>query len=616
MPRHTAMMARLRTAAACLVTLALRPAAAAYAGLRMKLWNTTAFARGDFTYELITLVPGCDLTDATTPGWAGPFTSARLEGTLTPPATTPALALWVTVDPSSSVKLWVDDKLLVDSLTQGGPGAARYNASYSLSVVGGEPLPLRIEYIHASADPAVLVLSWEGGGAGAPPGVVPAACLAPTVRACDDARWAMRDRFGGGDVPWQTAWAGSVAAHVHVPSGLALGFTLGDTAAGGGRGALLGGVHVYPHSDPAAVTLGGHSWNGSDYTQLTVAGWKGRDCTVVFETATAPPVGGVGAGEWLGLASYNGNACGGLAAVLTPSMVWERVGGFVRAADNASVLASRPGFVDVPVYATGAPPVALPAAGDAALVLPFGAGGGAVGFTAGAARTLGEVTAAVVAARAAYAASRPAFPNATIAPPAELAAVYDGVASALVWNAIYTPADGPFAVVNRGWLWGGEDSLLFEWDTYFAAWMASGVAGPGVNATPARDLAFNSMLAVTLGGACSAPGVCLVQNVRNGLAGTPDRSEPQIGAATLARLVQRWGDDAGFLVDMLWRPLYSWHNWTYTRRRAAGSLAPPGGGLTDLYALGSDSPVGPPADRYGGTLQGARYESGQDNSPE
>ena len=55
------------------------------------------------------------------------------------------------------------------------------------------------------------------------------------------------------------------------------------------------------------------------------------------------------------------------------------------------------------------------------------------------------------------------------------------------------------------------------------------------------------------------------------------------------------------------------NNWIWDHRRGEGALAPPGD-RAYLIVLGSD-PTSPPGDGSTNTLQGARYESGLDNSP-
>lgn len=97
--------------------------------------------------------------------------------------------------------------------------------------------------------------------------------------------------------------------------------------------------------------------------------------------------------------------------------------------------------------------------------------------------------------------------------------------------------------------------------------------------------------------------------------GSFDRSEPPIGAQMLLKVHALAPNETASLVGMLIDPLVAWSNWTWARRRCAGSLAP-AGGVTDLICLGTDVPTAIPSDSSAGTASGARLESGQDNSPE
>jgi hypothetical protein len=81
----------------------------------------------------------------------------------------------------------------------------------------------------------------------------------------------------------------------------------------------------------------------------------------------------------------------------------------------------------------------------------------------------------------------------------------------------------------------------------------------------------------------------------------------------LLRVLAATGD--AWLVDLLLDALLSWADWVWTSRRGAGvwgAAAPDG--FADLVVLGTDH-TNPPGDGSAGTFQGARYESGLDNSP-
>ena len=496
------------------------------------------------------------------------------------------------IEQGATVRLWIDDHLHLDSTLQ-GQGATQYNATYSAPLLANVAFPIRIEYQHLSASTPVLKLSWSGSHIA--PGIVPSAVLKPDIRPTDDKRWELRDRLMYSPVVWQTSWIGDAATHVHVQSGLALGLSIADVD----EEEIMPGIHVYTHSDPAIVRLGPHSYNGSLYTQVNVSAWKKRACDVSIETTV------VNNGlDLLALVTANGSDCTNMAIVLEPEMLWNRAGWFNLSSDWTYINATRPGFYDIRAFVSG-DPFSFPLGGDTYLAQSLAPaapnGTSAVGFSTGRAYSVAEIQAAVQQARAAQAATSQSYPP-------DLRDVYEGVQSIIAWNTLYSPIEGHYSPVSRGWQWGGENALLFDWDIYFVAYMA------GLENGTSRDIAFQNMIAITL--ARTYQG--MVPNWANGLSGSPDRSEPQIGAYVLQQLVHKWGGEAQWLVELLFPPLLAWHNWTYTRRRAEGSLAPSPDELTDLYCLGSDWPLSnvPGGDSASGTLGGSRLESGQDNGPE
>lgn len=80
-----------------------------------------------------------------------------------------------------------------------------------------------------------------------------------------------------------------------------------------------------------------------------------------------------------------------------------------------------------------------------------------------------------------------------------------------------------------------------------------------------------------------------------------DRTEPPIGAKVLHEIFTRWQEP--WIVELLFEDCYDWVQWFFRRRR---------GDPNGLIVLGTDS-IG--TDKARATMQGARYESGLDNSP-
>ena len=84
-----------------------------------------------------------------------------------------------------------------------------------------------------------------------------------------------------------------------------------------------------------------------------------------------------------------------------------------------------------------------------------------------------------------------------------------------------------------------------------------------------------------------------------------DRTEPPIGSKTLLELYKKYGDK--WMISLLFDDLLDWSNW-FMRRR----LLPP----LDMVALGSFNEEADITGRFSAeNMQGARFESGLDNSP-
>lgn len=136
------------------------------------------------------------------------------------------------------------------------------------------------------------------------------------------------------------------------------------------------------------------------------------------------------------------------------------------------------------------------------------------------------------------------------------------------------------------------------------------------------DVSFANLLAITLTRTWTPEGENgFVPNIIDFQQYSTDRSEPQVGATVLIRVLERNGGIAAtkftWLIDYLWPSLYSWAEWAWNRRRSEGVLSI---GLPDslspLLCLGSDFPTIPASDGGAGTESGARGESGEDNGPE
>jgi len=171
--------------------------------------------------------------------------------------------------------------------------------------------------------------------------------------------------------------------------------------------------------------------------------------------------------------------------------------------------------------------------------------------------------------------------------------------AATLWNYIYTPAEyGPFLPVSRSWTFVHNPVntdwayVIFDWDNIFASYMTS-------QDVTSKAIAYSNLIQVIR----SRTSRGFVPNYSAGGGKSVDRTEPPIGAKVLLEIYGKYKDE--WLVSLLFDDLLKWNDWFVSSR----TLGPLG-----IVSLGSDTIDGYD-DSSAGTMQGARYESGLDNSP-
>ncbi|HLI33654.1 MAG TPA: hypothetical protein VKW70_01310, partial [Terriglobia bacterium] len=172
------------------------------------------------------------------------------------------------------------------------------------------------------------------------------------------------------------------------------------------------------------------------------------------------------------------------------------------------------------------------------------------------------------------------------------------IGNSMFWNTLYAPSNHLiFPSISRHWAesWGGW--VVGEWDCFFGSLLTSleekSETEAGVKAI---------LLAQTSTG--------LVPNMASGAGTTPDRSEPPVGAYCVWKIYQRWHDREW--LAWAYPRLKKWHErWSGNR----GDGQPWRDGNRDgLLEWGSDRGSSPAVGGRG-FLQGAKWESGMDDSP-
>ncbi len=169
------------------------------------------------------------------------------------------------------------------------------------------------------------------------------------------------------------------------------------------------------------------------------------------------------------------------------------------------------------------------------------------------------------------------------------AAIANVIQNAIGWNTIYDPLNKQVITpVSRYWseAFGGP-YVLFDWDTYFGAWMA---------AMHNKDLAFANAIAITKS---LTPGGFVPNYTAGGTKSSFDRSQPPVGSMVVREIYRKYPEK--WFLQYLFSDLLTWNRWWVKSRKTK----------ENWLCWGSDS-LG---DASANTWQAAAYESGLDNSP-
>jgi len=378
---------------------------------------------------------------------------------------------------------------------------------------------------------------------------------------------------------WNTWDVSSVTTQVLLPEGLAIHLGLKHNSTEGGE-ALLTDAFIGQLSPQAEqVFPGAHAWDGS-YTDLRVS-WRGHN--------------------WRVQSAHDGEDLVVLAtplpseskASLVPSIVfsvnflWNRRGTVSQTGD---VIEARTSGRVIRVYCTcteAAGAALRPTLNVSPLTSPYFAADftAPVAITTGKPRTVAEVQAALDRARAQY--ERSLSDNKAVQP------IVDAIQTTLGWDTIFEPEkQRVVSPVSRGWsvYWGGY--VIFDWDTFFAATLAS---------VGSRDLAYANAIETLR----ESTREGFVPNyARAGNWKSFDRSEPPVGAITVLGLYRKFGDR--WFIEQTFPQLLRWNRWWSKHRDIDGYLT---------WGSDDENPPGNLDNNTRGTRAGAILESGLDNSP-
>jgi hypothetical protein len=204
--------------------------------------------------------------------------------------------------------------------------------------------------------------------------------------------------------------------------------------------------------------------------------------------------------------------------------------------------------------------------------------------------TAGKIDSILKQKSEAYASHRPAITGLFEGAPT-------AIGNSIFWNTLYAPSsDLTFPSDSRidARQWGGW--IVGEWD-FFSSFLTS-----------VEDVDQTEAYVRAILGSQTSTG--MVPNMTSASATTVDRSNPPVGAFSVLKIYQRWHDRQ--LLEWAYPRLKKYHEWWFADR---GDGQPwRDGNRNGLLEWGSDRGSSPTVGGRG-FLQGAKWESGMDDSP-
>lgn len=367
---------------------------------------------------------------------------------------------------------------------------------------------------------------------------------------------------------WNTWNTRSVLSHVLLPDYIAINLKLRDHTSGEIlEEALIGRRNEKGKTPVEKITPGDHSYDGS-YTSLDIE-WQGLKARIQSAVIDSDLV--------LLISPLQKNDKGSL--LVEPSIIWNKKGEVAFLNDQAVVKTAEK---DVSIYHTFSNKAQNI---NSSLSFPLA---DSIGISTGEPRSLQQIQAIVQTAQQKFIEQKKPYQKE--------ADLYNAMQRVLAWDVIYEPdKKRVIAPVSRVWsagMWKGW--VLFDWDTYFSSMML------GMDNKP---LAYANAIAIT--NEITKAG--FVPNFAAGLSTSNDRSQPPVGSLAIKELYKKYKDK--WLLHETFDKLLTWNRWWELHRQQEGYLC-----------WGSDPYTPEPTEPEWLTqevnkIQGAKWESGLDNSP-
>jgi hypothetical protein len=361
---------------------------------------------------------------------------------------------------------------------------------------------------------------------------------------------------------WNTWNTRGVLSHVLLPEGLAINLQLEDGRSGDLLEEALIGRSEFDSMEH--VTPGPHADDGS-YTELELE-WRGIHVRVQSAAIDRE--------LYLLVTPFDSSP--GDSLIVDPQMMWDREG---EIEINRGVITGKTATEVVEVNVLGERVAQVSGHIEVSLTE-------AISLSTDATSSIEEIAELVDAARVDHLSEKSSFEGSS--------ELFDAVQTVLAWNVIYEPThDRVITPVSRVWSVGWKGWILFEWDTYFAAYMHS---------MNNKELAYANALAMT--NEITDRG--FVPNFASSVTTSEDRSEPPVGSFVVKEIYRKYRED--WFLREVFDELLIWNRWWAEDRDVDGYLT----WGSDPYEHGE---LAEWLEKGIGAKQGAKWESGLDNSP-
>ncbi|HEY6957121.1 MAG TPA: trehalase family glycosidase, partial [Flavisolibacter sp.] len=358
---------------------------------------------------------------------------------------------------------------------------------------------------------------------------------------------------------WNTWNIKSVLSHVLLPQGFALNLQLVNHRSGEILKEALVGRENYDTKEH--VIAGPHAYDGS-YTELVVE-WQGL--RVEVQTATR--------NHQLYLLANPIGSLPGDSLLVYPRMLWGRQG---EISVNEAIISANTTSGEITVKVVGGARTSTTENLRFSLARP-------IILSTDAEASAGAVEKIIIEAKTKFSAEKNKYKD--------LSEVYNAMQTVLAWTTIYDPDNN--RVINPVSRTFSNDWVLFDWDTYFAAYMLS---------LDNKDLAYANAIAITK--EITKKGF-IPNNSQYGNK-SEDRSEPQVGSIVVREIYRRYKEK--WFLREVYNELLSWNRWRAANRDIDGYLVYG----TDPYDYGDNKSR---SATQSGKMKAAKWESGMDNSP-